>query len=137
MQPITLVDNEFVTLMYVPDSKMLHHTIHKHVDEQAFKQALDLGVDALGKYQGGRWLSDDRNNGPFSAEFSQWALEDWIPRAIANGWKYWANVVPSDVVAAGTLMPFISALSQMGLRMMVFTQVDEASEWLNSVDTAG
>lgn len=136
MQPITLVDNEYVTLKYLPEGEMLHHTIHQHVDEEAFKHALDMGVEALEKYHCVRWLSDDRNNGPFSAEFSQWALNDWIPRAIANGWKYWGNVVPTDVMAAGTLMPFISALAPIGLRMMVFTQVNEASHWLSSVDEA-
>ncbi len=130
MEPITIADNEFVTLQYLPDRKMLHHTIHKPVDERVFKQALDMGVEALGKYRIDCWLSDDRNNGPFSPEFSQWVLNDWIPRAIANGWKYWANVVPNDVAAAGSLMPFISALAQLGLRMMVFTQVDQASQWL-------
>lgn len=130
MQSITLVENEYVTLAYFPDAKMLQHTIHKHVDEQAFKQVLDIGVDALKNYKIDRWLSDDRNNGPFSPEFSQWALNDWIPRAIANGWKYWANVVPNDVKAAGTLMPFIHALSDKGLRMMLFTKADEAGQWL-------
>lgn len=133
MQPITLVDNEYVTLTYLPDGKLLHHTIHKPVDEQVFKQALDKGVEALKNYHIDRWLSDDRNNGPFSPEFSQWALNDWIPRAIANGWKYWANVVPNDIKAAGTLGPFIDALSTMGLRMMLFTKVNEASQWLGEV----
>jgi hypothetical protein len=133
MQPIIITDNAYVTLRYLPDQKVVHHTIHQVVDEAVFKKALTAGVAALKQYRISKWLSDDRNNGPFTPEFSGWAINEWIPSAIANGWKYWANVVPTDLAAAGTLAPFMDALYEMGLRMMVFTNVEEALTWLGQM----
>ena len=129
-QTVILTDNDYVVLRYLPEPKMLYHTILKPVDEAVFKDVLDTGTNALKTYSIKRWLSDDRNNGPFSAEFMQWSLEDWIPRTIANGWKSWANVVPQDLMAAGTLVPIIDKLYEYGLRMAVFTSVTQAMQWL-------
>jgi hypothetical protein len=81
-----------------------------------------------------KWLSDDRKNGPVSAEIAAWGREDWNVRTIKAGWKYWANVVPGVVVSAGTLTPIIEALYEAGLRMMVFTVLEEAFEWLEGLE---
>ena len=133
MPPITVVENEYVTLQYLPDKKMLYHTVHKPVDEEVFKRSLNAGVDLFGKYEIHKWLSDDRKNGPLSDSFSQWAVSDWIPRAIAAGWKYWANVVPQELIAANTLSPLMDILFDQGLRMMVFKQPADAINWLDKV----
>lgn len=42
------------------------------------------------------------------------------------GWKYWAVVVPEDIAAAGTFPKAIDDFYQRGLRMMVFTNVEDA-----------
>ena len=64
----------------------------------------------------------------------QWAYNDWNPRMIAAGWQYWANVIPVELEAAGTLGPLIEDLHGRGLRMNVFTSVDVAMDWLVSLD---
>ena len=134
MPLIDVVKNEFVTLQYLHEQKMLYHIVHKPVDEEIFKSALNTGVEMLGKNKIGKWLSDDRKNGPFSQAFSEWAINDWIPHAIEAGWQYWANVVPEDLEAAGTLMPFIEVLQEKGLRMGIFTHTEKAVEWLENID---
>src|SRR5579859_4410804 len=132
MTPITIVDNDFITLQDLPDKKLIYHTIHRPVvDDQEFKGPLDAGTEALKTYKVYKWLSDDRKNGPLSAAFLQWSASDWQPRTITAGWKYWANVVPTKLVAAGTLLPVIDNLYEMGLHMMVFSSLDEAINWLD------
>ncbi len=133
MSPITIVDNEYITLQYLPDTKIIYHTIHKPIDGQPLKDALNAGTDALIQHGACKWLSDDRNNGPLSQEVVEWGLNDWDPRTIGGGWKYWANVVPRELASAGTLMPLIEILYGMGLRMMVFTDLDKATQWLDSL----
>ncbi|MBL8161204.1 MAG: hypothetical protein JNJ61_04405 [Anaerolineae bacterium] len=125
-----VVENEYVTLRHIQDKNYLYHTVHKPVDEAAFKASLDKGVALMGQHRIQKWLSDDRLNGPLSQDFSAWAIEDWIPRAIKAGWKYWANVVPVEIEAAGTLTPFMDVLHSMGLRMMVFSKLEDAQDWL-------
>lgn len=134
MSLINVVKNQFVTLQYLPEQKMLYHIVHRPVDEAIFKNTLNTGVEMLGKNEIRKWLSDDRKNGPFSQAFSEWAINDWIPHAIEAGWRYWANVVPEDMEAAGTLMPFIEILQEKGLRMGTFADTQKAMEWLENID---
>ncbi|MBN1681489.1 MAG: hypothetical protein JW966_14505 [Anaerolineae bacterium] len=130
MSEIIIFDNEFITIRYLEDKKIIYHTIHKPLPDQVLKEALDAGTEALKKYGACKWLSDDRNLGPLSPEFMEYSRTDWQPRTIAVGWKYWANVVPEELVAAGSLTPVMENLYELGLRMMVFTDLEEAFRWL-------
>ncbi len=131
MSPLIIVDNEYITVQYLSDKKVIYHTIHMPVDGQPLKDALNAATDALAKYRACKWLSDDRKNGPLSEEFRAWGLKEWSPRAAAAGWKYWAMVVPTELAAAGSLVPAIEAYYELGLRVMVFTDVEEATQWLD------
>lgn len=133
MSRITLFDNEFVTVEYLSDKGLIYHTIHKPVEDRVpmFIQALNAGTEALRKYGATKWLSDDRKNGPLHNDLIEWGFTDWNPRTISYGWKYWANVVPQEVASAGTLIPTIEDLHKRGLRMQVFTTVEEAMAWLD------
>ena len=59
----------------------------------------------------------------------EWSAKDWQPRTITAGWKYWANVVPHEMAAAGTLMPVIDNLFEMGLRMVLFSDLAQQPAW--------
>jgi hypothetical protein len=130
MSPITIVDNEYITIEYLPDEKIIHHTIHKPVGGQPFRDALNAGTETLAKHGASKWLSDDRKNGPLSPEDIEWGFNDWNKRTIDLGWKYWAMVVPETSIAAGSLIPTIQALADLGLRVRVFSDLEEAMEWL-------
>jgi len=134
MSRVTIVDNEYITVEYVPEKKMIHHTIHKPVGGQLFRDALNAGTEALRKHGACKWLSDDRKNGPLSREDAEWGFNDWNLRTIQAGWKYWALVVPPEVAAAGSLVPTMGDLFKLGLRMMVFTDLEAASEWLDGLE---
>jgi hypothetical protein len=133
MPPIIIVDNEHITVQYLPDKKCIYHTVHKPLADSVFQDALNAGADALKHYGVCKWLSDDRKIGPLSQEILQWSATDWQPRMIAAGWKYWANIVPEEIKAAGTLVPLIDVLYGLGLRMMVFSDVEKAVQWLDSL----
>jgi hypothetical protein len=132
MPPIIVVDNEYITVRYLPDKKIIHHTIHKPIETQLFMKALDAGGEVLRQNGACKWLSDDRKNGPLSAEMIE-GPKIWGPGMVAAGWKYWANVVPEELVAAGTLVPVMETLSELGLRMRVFTKLEDAFRWLESM----
>jgi hypothetical protein len=134
MSQVAIVDNEYITVEYVPDKRMIYHTIHKPAGGQLFRDALNAGTEALRENGACKWLSDDRKNGPLSREDAEWGFNDWNRRTIEAGWKYWALVVPPAVVAAGSLIPTMQALFELGLRMMVFTELEAASEWLDGLE---
>jgi len=136
MSTITIVKNDYITVEYWDDKKIIYHVIHQPIDGETFKAALNAGTEALAKYSVDKWLSDDRKNGPLAPENLDWALNDWSPRTIAAGWRFWANVVPQELAAAGTLIPVIDHYFEIGLRMMVFSDVEKAIEWLDHVEAA-
>lgn len=131
MTELIIVDNEYITVKYIPEKNLIYHAIHKPFSGQPFRDAINAGTAALAKHGAHKWLSDDRKNGPLSDEDKEWGFHDWNPRAIKAGWKYWAMVVPEDVVAAGSLAPTIEDLYRLGLRVMVFSSVERALDWLD------
>lgn len=131
MSEIIIVDNPYITVKYLNDTKIVFHTIHKPVGGQVFRSALNAGTDALKRYGASKWLSDDRLNGPVSDEDREWSFQNWNLPTIQAGWKYWALVVPNELIAAGSLTPVIEKLYEYGLRMMTFSTVEAALEWLN------
>lgn len=133
MANVILAENEYITVQYVPEKGMIHHTIHQPYGGAPFREALNKGTTALKEYGICKWLSDDRKNGPLSEEDIEWGFNDWNKRTIEAGWKYWALVVPTDVMSAGSLMPTIQALFDLGLRAMVFDNLEAAQEWLDSM----
>ncbi len=135
MVPIILTDNEYVTLQYVPDKKYLYHVVHKpYPNGQVLKDVLNTGAAALTQYGICKWLSDDRKTGPLAPDVIEWGAKEFNPRAIAAGWKYWANVVPEQLATAADMYAIMQAVHGQGLRMMVFTNTEKAIEWLDRLD---
>jgi hypothetical protein len=134
MSEVIIIDNEYITVKYLEDKKIIYHTVRKPIPDQFLKDAVNAGTDALIEYGACKWLSDDRKNGPVSREIAEWGRKEWNPRSIAGGWKYWANVVPVEVAAAGALTPVIEDLFNLGLRMMVFSDLESALEWLDKME---
>ncbi len=131
MSNVTLYDSEYITIQYLADKKVIYHVVHKPIGGQDLRDALNAGTAALVKYGACKWLSDDRKNGPLPPEDVEWGDKDWNPRTIKAGWKYWALVVPREVIAAGAMAPVIHHLYELGLCMMVFSNPEEAMEWLD------
>lgn len=133
MEREILFSTPFITVEYQPEKQLIYHTIHKPIggEAQMLKDALNAGAAGLEKYGVCKWLSDDRKNDPLPEGLVEWGATDWNPRVIGAGWKYWANVVPTEIAAAGALMPVINNLHKEGLRMRVFTTVEDAYKWLD------
>jgi hypothetical protein len=134
MQSITIVENKFISVQYLPDKKIIYHVIHQPISGQPLRDALNAGTEALQRYGATKWLSDDRKNGPLPLEDAEWGFAVWQPRTIKLGWKYWALVVPEAIEAAGSMVSVMENLYELGLRMRVFTDVEEALAWLDSFE---
>ncbi len=127
-----ILDNDYITLGYIDDGGLLYHVVHQPVGGQTLRDMLTAGLEAMQAYGICKWLADDRKNGPMSSEDAEWGSENVTTRAPEVGWKYWALVVPEELVAAGSMTPIIEANWQLGkLRMQVFSSVDEARAWLD------
>ncbi len=134
MDDIRVLDNEYATLIYHTDKKIVHHTFHQKVSGEEFQNILKSGVECLEKYSATKWLSDDRLNSELSAEDTNWATHHWFKLAQDAGWKSWALVVPHDIFARLNLIEHVNHYSRRGIRVMVFTNPDEALSWLDALE---
>ncbi len=134
MADITLIDNEYITMQYLEDRTTIYHVIHQPIGGQRLRDALMTGFNALHDYGATKWVSDDRKNGPMSVEDAQCNRENLNSALVGTQWRYWALVVPEQVVAAGSMASTMEELFESGLRMMVFSTVEEAFQWLDSFD---
>lgn len=87
------IENEYVTLWYYPDAKIVHHKFHKFIYGEQFREALNKGFDIFIQNKATKWLSDDRNNNALPSDDVKFATEDWAPRVIKAGWKYWGLIM--------------------------------------------
>ena len=128
-----VLQNGFATLVYHATFKIVHHTLHKPVSGAPFREVLTRGVELFERYGANKWLSDDRGNGALHPDDGKWTMEVWSARTVAAGWKYWAIVMPTKMVAQLSMSSFIKNYSQAGITVQVFLNTDEALQWLQSV----
>jgi hypothetical protein len=128
--PLTVIENDFVTMRYHEDSGILEHQFHKHMWGETFRDALNKGVEALQKYGGSKWLSDDRANAALPQEDTDWGLNEWFPRAQKAGWKYWAIVLPEHVIGQMNMKRIISTYAAKGVVTRIFDNPAAAMAWL-------
>jgi hypothetical protein len=134
-EPIVVLENQYATVWYHPDGKIVHHQFHKFIYGEAFRSVLNSGAEIFEKYGAQKWLSDDRNNSALPADDAKWATEVWNPRVRAAGWKYWAIVMPEKVVGQMNMQRFIQISLEMGVIVRVFSTPDEALAWLKNPET--
>ena len=133
MSQITVIDNEYVTMTYYPDTKIVHHLFHQFIQGQHFRDALDKGTELLLQHGAQKWLSDNRNRGALLPEDMEWTQTDWFPRTVQVGWKYWALVMPEKIVGKMNMRQAVQAYTEKGIIVEVFADPDEAMSWLESL----
>lgn len=135
MEKIDVFKNKNAKMVYYPELKIVHNTFHGKPTGKQFRDALDAGVEVMKKYGSTKWLSDDRENQvQFSKEDDEWADKDWFPRMVEVGWKTWAMVVPEAVAARMNLIEIIDKIYEQGIRISIFTNLDEALKWLSEME---
>ena len=128
----TIIDTDYATLWYHPESKIVHHKWKRFIYGEEFHNVLNKGVEIFKEHGATKWLSDDRENSAIPTEDVDWAKNDWFPRVFAAGWKYWALVMPEKVVGQLNMKRFVEPYSEMGLTVQVFKDPEEAQKWLEA-----
>jgi hypothetical protein len=131
MSEIVIFQNDYATMVYHPEKKIVHHGFNKPFQGEEFRKMLNSGTEYLRQHGAQKWLSDDRNNSVISPEDTEWSKE-WFVRTQEAGWKFWGLVVPNDMYARLNLTQFVHGFSQQGIRVMVFTDPDKAMAWLEA-----
>lgn len=132
MPEIMILDTENVTMRYYPDSKILHHEMHRFFYDQEFRDVMNRGVEVFRQYGAKKWLSDDRKVSAWSPDDLEWGDTDWFPRVAQLGWKYWAIVMPEKIIGQITMKKMVDKYTARGVQTRVFPSSEEARKWLES-----
>jgi len=132
--PTTILDTEYATLWLHEDKKIVHHKVKKYIHSQNLQQLLMKGYETLKKNRCKKWLSDDLNNGPLGKEDEAWAKAKWFPEVVRAGWKYWAIVMPAQVIGQLNMKRFVDDYAKAGITVSVFSEPDKALAWLESMN---
>jgi hypothetical protein len=127
---IFIIDSEAVSLRYYPASKIIHHEIRRFVHGQEFRDILEKGLKVFTERMARKWLSDDRGNGPLKPADADWAINDWAPRVMRAGWKFWAVVMPETVLGQMNMKRWIETYAAQGVTAQAFSDPHEAKKWL-------
>jgi hypothetical protein len=128
----TCLDNEFITIWYYTDKKIVHHEYHKFMQGEPRRESLMAGTALLRKHNATKWLSDDRKFPVQSPEDSQWGEAIWFPQTVEAGWKHWAIVMPQNPIGQISIKQLVKKSAAGGVNTQIFTDVDEAMKWLES-----
>ena len=127
-----ILDNEYITLWYYPQKKIVHHEFHKFSYGKTLHDALSAGAALLEEKGAQKWLSDDRKNTSLSKDDLNWTATVWRPRVIKAGWKYWAIVLPEKILGQMVMKRIIEEYANTGVTVKLFSDTDEAMRWLES-----
>jgi hypothetical protein len=130
MSTETILENEYVTLVYHANTKIVHHTFHKTAHGDKFRDTLNTGLEIFKKYGAHKWLSDDRQNSTLPDDDTVWAKTEWFPHVLEAGWQYWAIVWPQQTLAIMNLKEFMDTYRPFGLQVMAFKDPKPAMSWL-------
>ena len=127
----TLLENDYASLWYYPDTGIIHHQLHQPVPDEIFRTVLMTGLNLMQEHGANKWLSDDRKNSILSAEVSAWSQNIWLPLAIKAGWKHWALLPTSNARGrknAERLMKYVT--ETYGIKLEIFADPEDAQLWL-------
>jgi hypothetical protein len=130
MNKVTILETPVIMLWYYPDAGIVHHQVRKHPDAAEFESALEKGVEVLQLHGAHKWLSDDRRSGPLPKSHQEWAQKVWIPKAVAAGWKYWAFLLPTELVGSVNVGRLVEDYAALGVTVQIFTDPEDAMRWL-------
>lgn len=127
----TLIEkNDFATLWYHPEKKIVHHEFYKFIYGEVLRAFLLKGTETMKKNGATKWLSDDRKNPVLKSEDMTWGETNWFPQTLQAGWKYWAIVQPEGAIAKMNMDKLIKMYGEAGVTAKYFSNPDEALKWL-------
>ena len=118
---------------WLEHEKIVVKTFYDFIYGEEMRGAFEAGFNALVTYHGIKWLSDNRGLKPYRNQDVTWINEDWFPRMLKAGWKYWAAVEPENILGKWSMKNFMDFYQQQGIMLRVFNHVEDGLKWLKSV----
>ena len=132
-------ENKHVTLYWNPELQAIGTWFRPEEfgeswdSSETVKQALEGGLELIREHGATRWIADTREMPVMSAQTQQWVVEQWWPRAFAEGFRWLAILLPQSTMAKLAVDEAVAtAEDSPSHETRYFGEVDAAKAWLRS-----
>jgi hypothetical protein len=112
-----------------PTLKAVYADVQGWADLIELAALLEAGLQAQTEHRGSQWLADDRNMKPIKQSDQDWIVEEFVPRALADGLRRIALVISSES-ARTTIDQLVARSPAASVEVAYFANLNEARSWL-------
>jgi hypothetical protein len=127
-----VLQNEHITLWYYPDLKIVHHRMLHAPTSEEFRELLDKGAETLERRGAIKWMSDDRGNTLLRPNDEEWSHNEWLPRVLRAGFKFWAIILPEAAIGKLNMQRLANFHAGHGIVSRIETMPGPAFAWLKA-----
>lgn len=125
-----IYDSEGGKIEWLSNGKVLVKTIKSFIRDQELRDFFNAGYEQVKKQNGKKWLSNNANLIVYKADDIDWINEDWLPRMLKAGWKYWAVIEPTKATGNVSMMSFLEFYKKQGITLKIFHTMEDAVAWI-------
>jgi len=121
----------FLTMTYEPQNDLTFNVWQGYLTLESIMNGSNVGIDFLAQTRCPYLLNDNTHvSGPWDHAVA-WIAQDWTPRAIALGLRYFAHVVSPVSFAALSAEALVSSVGDK-FELRIFGDIDAARQWLRT-----
>ena len=125
----------FLTMTYEPEHSLTYNVWRGYLTLESIMAGSNVGIEFLAQTKCPYMLNDNTYvSGPWDHAVA-WIAQDWTPRAIAHGLRYFAHVVSPASFAALSAEALVSSIGDQ-FELRIFGSLDEARHWLRTCQQA-
>ncbi len=128
---IKVVDQKHLVLEFDEQNQCIIQTWRGFFNSQQFRAGVEQTNRLFEQKKPSRFLVDISQSSLIKKEDTDWAANNAIPKAILNGLKYYAFVVPTSVFTQITLENFKDEVESV-IKIQPFDNFNKAKQWLIS-----
>jgi hypothetical protein len=125
----TYLDEPYLSIRWRALPQILYAEWKGFATSSEFRAALLTGVRAIREHHVLGYVSDARKAKVFLLEDQQWAMEVWLPQAVAAGLKRMAMVTAETGLGKAIVEDVSKQIDSHGLSMRAFSSVPNAMTW--------
>ena len=133
MSKTPIFDNNSMAIFYYTDKKILVQETLKFATSEERREALGEGLKIIERDRVTKWLTNNKSGSAIPQEDIDWGINEWFPRAIKAGLKYWAVILPEKAVGKLSGKKMVEALIARGITVKTFQTEEDAVNWLDGL----
>lgn len=133
MEQKELYNKEFCTIYFNYNFKFINIIWKGFPRSNDFREACNKVIDFMSEYKTGKLLTDNRDAKIFSVEDQKWLNSEWLPNAIEAGYYCSATLINNDIFVKTAIKNITNKRDKTHVKTKIFTNHDEAVEWLKSI----